>query len=146
MRQRKITKHVSQKETAILEEILVFRNFSNTDIAFDVKFDKDFVLNIYQTGCQYQLSFNMTLAHKGRKNVFVKRQDINKVTHFYTAQYALTLSAKLLPKVFVCLQEPTCKFGPRVKQIVVNTQKNIKTSFKSGKPQQDYIFTFFKNV
>lgn len=88
-------------------------------------------------GCQYQSSFNRTLAEKGSKTVFVKRHDMNKVTHSYTAQYALTLSGKLLPQVFVCLQEPTGKFGPRVQKTVDEYAQKYKnviiTSSKSGK-------------
>ncbi|GFY44773.1 HTH CENPB-type domain-containing protein [Trichonephila inaurata madagascariensis] len=102
-----------------------------------LKFDKDFVINTDQTGCQYQSTFNRTLADKGSKTIFVKRQDINKLTHTYTAQYALTLSGKLLPKVFVGLQEPIGKFGPRVQKIVeeyLQKYKNIIiTSSMSGK-------------
>ncbi|GFY79658.1 valine--tRNA ligase [Trichonephila inaurata madagascariensis] len=37
------------------------------------KFDKDFVINTDQTGCQYQSTFNRTLAHKGSNTIFVKR-------------------------------------------------------------------------
>ncbi|GFV43195.1 retrovirus-related Pol polyprotein from transposon 297 [Trichonephila clavipes] len=68
-------------------------------------YDKDFVLNTDQTGCQYQSTYNRTLAEQGSKVVLVKRKDMNKVTHSYTAQYVMTLSGKLLPKVFICLQE-----------------------------------------
>lgn len=88
-------------------------------------------------GCQYQSTFNRTLPQKGSKTIFVKRQDMNKVTHSYTAQYALTLSGELLPKVFVCLQEPTGKFGPRVQTIIDEYTEKYKnviiTCSKSGK-------------
>lgn len=48
---------------------------------------------------------------KGSKTVFVKRKDMNKVTHSYTAQYTITLSGQLLPLVFVCLQVSTLGLG-----------------------------------
>lgn len=88
-------------------------------------------------GCQYQSTYNRTLAAQGSKVVLVKRKDMNKVTHSYTAQYAVTLSGKLLPTVFVCLQESTGSFGPRVKKIVDEYAQKYKnviiTSSKSGK-------------
>jgi len=62
---------------------------------------------------------------------------MNKVTHSYTAQYAITLSGKLLPKVFVCLQEKTGSFGPRVKVEVDKFAEKytnvVITSSTSGK-------------
>lgn len=42
---------------------------------------------------------------------------MNKVTHSYTTQYAITLSGGVLPHVFVCLQEAGT-FGPRVRKLV----------------------------
>lgn len=62
---------------------------------------------------------------------------MNKVTHSYTAQYAMSLSGKLLPKVYVCLQENTGSFGPRIQKTVdeyAAKYKNVViTSSKSGK-------------
>ncbi|GFT13065.1 HTH CENPB-type domain-containing protein [Trichonephila clavipes] len=39
-------------------------------------YDKDFVLNTDQTGCQYQSTYNRTLAEQGSKVVLVKRKDM----------------------------------------------------------------------
>lgn len=62
---------------------------------------------------------------------------MNKVTHSDTAQYALTLSGKVLPYVFVFLQESTGEFGPRVQKTVDEYAKkyfhDIITSSKPGK-------------
>lgn len=94
------------------------------------------------SGCQYQSTFNRTLAEKGAREVFVKRQDMNKVTHSYTAQNALTLSGELLPKVFVCLQEPTGKFGPRVQQLV----NSYTEKYNNPENSHLYTLTFYKVV
>ncbi|GFW94815.1 HTH CENPB-type domain-containing protein [Trichonephila clavipes] len=87
--------------------------------------------------CQYQLTYNRTLAEQGSKVVLVKRKDMNKVTHSYTAQYVMILSGKLLPTVFICLQEANGNFGPRVQKSVDEYAKiytNVAiTSSKSGK-------------
>ncbi|XP_044576758.1 uncharacterized protein LOC123259975 isoform X1 [Cotesia glomerata] len=116
-------------------------------------FDSDFVINTDQTdflkfifsGCQYQSMFNRTLTEKGSKTVFAKVQDMTKVSHSYTAQYSITLSGKLLPHVFICLQEPTGDFGPRIKKNVEEYLKKYKnvivTLSKSGK----LTTTLYKN-
>lgn len=62
---------------------------------------------------------------------------MNTVTHSYTAQYAKTLCGRVLPKVYVCLQETTGCFGPRVQKTVDEYSvkyPNVEiTSSKSGK-------------
>lgn len=74
---------------------------------------------------------------------------MNKVTHSYTAQYSLTLSGKVLPRVYVCLQETTGAFGPRVQKLVDEYAKKytnvIITSSKSGKLTTALYTGFLKN-
>ncbi|GFY68787.1 HTH CENPB-type domain-containing protein [Trichonephila inaurata madagascariensis] len=66
IRQRKITKYVSQKETSTLEEILKSaETFRIQTLHLMPKFDIDFVINTDRTACQYQSTFNRTLADKG---------------------------------------------------------------------------------
>ncbi|XP_036144190.1 uncharacterized protein LOC118646035 [Monomorium pharaonis] len=138
IRQRKITRYVSEKESATIEEILASaENFRIQTRNLILNFNPNFVINTDQTGCQYQSTFNRTLAEQGSKQVLVQRQNINKTTHSYTAQYSITLDGKLLPSVFVCLQEPTGIFGRRVQKLVdeyVGKYNNVVvTSSKSGK-------------
>ncbi|XP_044580607.1 uncharacterized protein LOC123262454 isoform X2 [Cotesia glomerata] len=146
IRQRKITKFVTDKEVHTMPEIIasaeMFRIQTKQLIS---NFDSDFVINTDQTGCQYQSMFNRTLTEKGSKTVFAKVQDMTKVSHSYTAQYSITLSGKLLSHVFICLQEPTGDFGPRIKKNVEEYLKKYKnvivTSSKSGK----LTTTLYKN-
>ncbi|GFT04461.1 HTH CENPB-type domain-containing protein [Trichonephila clavipes] len=138
IRQRKITKFVSERKTATMEEThAAAEKFRLHTRALILNYDKDFVLNTDQTGCQYQSTYNRTLAEQGSKVVLVKRKDMNKVTHSYTAQYVMTLSGKLLPMVFICLQEANGNFGPKVQKSVDEYAKiytNVAiTSSKSGK-------------
>lgn len=70
IRQRKITKYVSERETATIEETLaVAENFRRQTRALIPKYDKDFVINTDQTGKQYVLS------------VYVKRKTLWNVTY-----------------------------------------------------------------
>ena len=50
---------------------------------------------------------------------------MSKVTHSYSPQDAITASGKLLPKVFLCMQEPGGNFGPRV----CETVKKLESEF-----------------
>lgn len=70
----------------------------------------------------------LTIHHWTFKELkLVKKQNLNKMTHSYTTQYSITASGKLLPRVFLCLQEPTNKFGPRV----LNTAKKLEAELKN---------------
>lgn len=75
---------------------------------------------------------------------------MNKVTHSFTAQYSVTLSGKLLPLVFICLQETTGSFGPRVKKSVDEYLKKYRnvtvTSSKSGKLTTNLYKDFLINA
>lgn len=102
---------------------------------------------MYVAGCQYQSTYDRTLTTQGAKTVFVQR-NASKISHSYTAQYAITMSGKLLPRVFICLQEATGVFGPKVKKAVdefIKIYTNvIVTSSKSGK-LTTYLYTQFLN-
>ncbi|GFW16630.1 HTH CENPB-type domain-containing protein [Trichonephila clavipes] len=77
IRQRKITKFVSERETATMEEThAAAEKFRLHTRALIPNYDKDFVLNTDQTGCQYQSTYNRTLAEQGSKVVLVKRKDM----------------------------------------------------------------------
>lgn len=80
--------------------------------------------------------------------MFVLRQDMNKGMHSYTAHYAITLSGQILPQVFVCLQEATGTFGPRIQQQVNGYSKKypnvIITSSKSGKLTTNLYMDFLR--
>ncbi|XP_017882744.1 uncharacterized protein LOC108626532 isoform X1 [Ceratina calcarata] len=75
---------------------------------------------------------------------------MNKVSHSYTAQYAITLSGELVPHVFLCLQEPTGKFRPRVQKTVDDLMKQfsnvIVTCSKSGKLTTQLYTSFLSHV
>jgi len=91
-----------------------------------------------------------TYTHTNEKTVELFIGDLNKTTHSYTAQYALTQSGILLNKVFVCLQEPGDKFGERV-QIEVDKLlqlcKNVVVvCSKSGKLTSYLYDQFLKTI
>lgn len=142
--QRKVTKFMKVIEKRSLEAIAdEAKNFQTECSEFISQLNKDYVLNTDQMGCEYRDPVNRTLANKGEKSVFVFLGDANKVTHSYTAQYTTTANGRLLPKVFVCLQEPKGIFGPQVKKKVDELQDRFKnvsvTCSKSVKLSKNLI-------
>ena len=113
------------------------------------KYIPDFVINTDQTGCNDQTTHNRSLDFQGVKTVLVKKKDLNKLTHFYTAQYSITASGKLLPKVFLSMQESTNKFGPLISkkvEAIENEFKNVFTCSKSGKITRELYKQFLEEI
>ena len=138
IRQRRITKYVTEKEVKGMDEVLVAADKFRKQIKLILQnFHPDLIINTDQTGCQYQSTIDRTLAQKGTKSVFIKKKSLHKISHSYTAQYSLTCSGKLIPKVFICLQETGDKFGPiiqkQVDALVVEFGNVIVKCSRSGK-------------
>ncbi|XP_070171198.1 uncharacterized protein [Polyergus mexicanus] len=151
IRQRKITKYVSKRDIVTLEKtVKAAEKFQKQTRFLIPSFDLDLVINTDQTGCQNQTIYNRSLDFQGAKTVFVKKQSSNKITHSYTAQYSITASGKLLPRVFLRLQEPTNKFGPIVTKTVKKLEAELKnvvvTCSKSGKLTKDLYKQFLETI
>jgi len=151
IKQRQVTKFVSEKECTSIDEILqAAEKFQTQTRALISQFPTDFVLNTDQTGCQYSIPYNRTLEHLGAKTVVVKRKNLNKLTHSYTAQYTLSASGKIIPFVFLCMQEPSGMFGPlvqqRVNKLIAEYKNVVVTCSKSGKLTTDLFRKFLTTV
>jgi len=151
IRQRKVTRYLKSKNALDLPTILKeAEKFQKRITKKILNFHPDFVINTDQTGCEYRVDVRRTLAEKGQKMIDVFLGDFNKVTHGYTAQYAITASGKLLPKMFLYMQEPKGVFGPRVSVTVEELTKNygnvFVTASKSGKLTKDHFTCFVENV
>lgn len=136
--QRKVTRYVKSTEKRSLEAVMTAAaEFQKTCLEQCALLDLDYVLNTDQIGCEYRSNVQRTMEHVGQKTVEVHLGDMNKVTHSYTAQYTITASGKLLPMVYICLQEPKGTFGPRVGERVkalTAAYKNVHIiCSKSGK-------------
>ena len=138
IRMRKVRRYIKPSENKSLEDVLEkARDFQNECSSLIPRYNLDFVINTDQTVCEYQMNVQRILTTKGVKTVEAYIGDVNKVTHSYTAQYSMTASGKLLPKVFIYLQEPKGTFGPVVQKNVdkiVAELKNVHViCSKSGK-------------
>nr|XP_034196479.1 uncharacterized protein LOC117612002 [Osmia lignaria] len=151
IRQRKVTKYVSDRDIRIADKVSNAAHSFQVETAAIVQiFNPDHVINTDQTGVEYFISSGCTLSYKGEKQMEVNVHSVQKMTHSYTAQYALILSGKLLPKVFICLQEVSGRFGPQVSQEVARLMEEfgnvVVTCTKSGKLHTDTYKQFLNDV
>ena len=117
IRQRKVTRYIKPSEKkSVIDIEQIAKNFQKQCSAEIGKYNPKLVLNTDQIGCEYRANIQRTLDNKGSKSVEVYIGDLNKVTHSYSAMYTITASGNILPKVFICLQEPRGIFGPRVQK------------------------------
>ena len=76
--------------------------------------------NADQIQFNYELSSDRTLSMKGEKNTVSTLQSCNIATHSYTIDVAISMDGRLADKLFICFQEPSGKFGPRVSREIEN--------------------------
>ena len=93
------------------------------------------VWNTDQSGFNYELVSGRTLSDRGEKETFAMVQNINSLTHSYTIQELISNDGHLAPKLFICFQEASGEFGPRVNERVRASQPNniVVTCTTSGK-------------
>lgn len=149
--QRRVARFVSCKEVATAEEIQRAADNFKLQLAEVVpKFEKRWVLNTDQTGCEFQIITNRTYSHQGERTTLVSTKNPSKCTHSYTAQYTVSLDGSVLPKVFLCMQETKDKFGPIVKTRVDKLTEDFGnvyvTCSKSGKLTTKLYKDYLTNV
>lgn len=71
---------------------------------------------------------------------------MNAVTHSYTIMPIISMAGELIEPVFICLQEPTGKLGPRVKQSIYQASNIHVSCSKSGKLTKTHIQYWAENV
>lgn len=81
------------------------------------------IWNFDQTGFNYENANLRIISHQGERDTLLNVDDKNKVTHSYTAQPLITRDGRLIGPLFLCLQEPTGQFGPKV---ILEVQKQVE--------------------
>lgn len=114
---RKINRLVSKREVRSQKTIHeAAKKFREEIKLLSSNYDPSHIFNTDQCGFSYEITPSRTLTTKGEKIVFGYAQSpTNLSTHSYTVQYIISMSGEILGNVFVCLQEPCGKLGPRVK-------------------------------
>ncbi|KAL0125177.1 hypothetical protein PUN28_004366 [Cardiocondyla obscurior] len=136
IRSRKMTKYVSNKEyDSSWEEVLrESERFQAKIKAIMLEFDFNFIINTSQMEFQHQMLIAPVLKTFPLKR---KLQEEYENTYFYTLQFSITASGKMLPVVFLCMREPTGKFNFATKKKINKLMSYYKNVFvtcsKSGK-------------
>lgn len=89
--------------------------------------DPDMIMNIDQSGYQYEYFSERTLSFKGEHATPIAIRSMSRTTHSYTIQPTLSLSGKLQSPLFLCTQEPGGKMGPLVRESYFKP-KNVAVS------------------
>lgn len=90
---------------------------------------------------------NSTYSYKGERSTFVATHNPSKCTHSYTAQYTVALDGTLFKKVFLCMQEPNGKFGPRVQATVKTlSEENSRTPTKPAQSWDNWVRPFTRTT
>ena len=112
--------------------------------------DDHFVVNTDQSGFNLEIPPVRTLSYTGEKTTIAAVNSVNSTTYLYTLQYSSTKVGTLLPKVFVCLKEPTGTFGPNVHKEVDCLKDKYKNVIiccsKSGKLDKTKVEKYVKEV
>ena len=87
-----------------------------------------------------------TLATTDEKVIKGQVKSMNAVIHSYTIMPIISMAGKLMDPVFICLQEPTGKLGPRVKQSIYQASNIHATCSKSGKLTKTHIQYWAENI
>lgn len=147
----KVTKTCSRPEMnrqpQIQQSIEQFRaNFSR----YSKFFRPRMIMNIDQTGIEYESSNRRTLEFSGTRDVYLRIDSLNKNTHTFTAQPIMTRDGRLVGKLTLCMQEPSDEFGPRVQSKISTLQRelgNVKVyASKSGKMTANLMTQWLDDV
>jgi len=145
---RKIQKIVSVKELdnqPQLEEKAgtfkqIMKNLRNT-------FPSSLIWNTDQIGFAYEIVDGRTLSWKGEHCTFgCGFSPKNKATHSYTVQYIISQDGDIVGDVFICLQEPTGRKGPKVESTLFAAPNVSLTCSVSGKLTKSHVKYYVENV
>ena len=138
---RKITAFISKASMENQNETQAsIARFRQAYIEQAVRFPPRLIFNVDQTGFNYAIYRDRTLARKGLRDVEIAVGSQAKRTHSYTTQPMIGRDGRLFGKLLICLQEPNDKSGPRVGPAVRELEaryRNIEVvASKSGKMTQ----------
>ena len=132
---RRVTNFISYRHEVQQDEIeqsaLVFTGEINTEII--PNFSPDEIFNTDQSGFQYEMHRDRTLAMVGQRSVEVRVENTRARTHSYTIQPMISMSGKLLSPMMLVLQETTGSFGPMVGPSLPQPPNVYITCTRSGK-------------
>lgn len=140
---RKITKFITtnfvQQKEATEISVNTFINETKEEIG---RFCPSLVLNTDQSGFNYEITSNRTLSSVGEKSTLALVSSQNAITHSYTIQPIISMEGKLLSPLFLCLKEPSGKFGPIVSKNLRPAPNLRVHCSSSGKMTKELVTKF----
>lgn len=110
------------------------------------RFDDDHIYNTDQSGFEKELHLRRTIEERGTRKVVSIAQSKSAMTHRYTIMPTISMSGRLLPKLFIVAQEPNSQFGPKVSQTMFRHQSLIVAAHSSGKVTKSLLKTWYNDV
>ncbi|CAF3463547.1 unnamed protein product, partial [Rotaria sp. Silwood2] len=144
---RKITKFVTKHY--IEDPDKIFKSVEN--FVSKVKdrlsnYAADHILNSDQSSFNYGNPSTRTLARAGEKITMRWVKSMNAVTHSYTIMLIINMLGELVGPVFICLQEPKGRLGPRIQKSIYEAKNIHVTCSKSGKLTKSHIQYWVEKV
>ena len=137
---RRLQSETAAKREAFLDHFRLLRS----------NFRSRLILNVDQTGFNYELSDKRTISFKGERDTRVSKDSSSKTSHSYTVQPTITRDGRLMGKLLLCLQEVGDKFGPRVADRVHELEReygNIRVvASRSGKMTSALMMEWYLEV
>lgn len=116
IRSRAATKMISnadrRKKADVDKSITEFRSLFTSVAA---NFEPSKILNIDQTGINYDIAAARTLNTAGARDVEISVAQRNQATHSYTTQPMVSRDGKLIGKLMIVLQEDKVPLGSQIK-------------------------------
>ena len=110
------------------------------------KFNPFEVFNTDQPEFAYTVCTKRTFSYMGERATLGSAQSLNALTHSYTIQPLLDMDGHMKGKLWVNLQEPSGKFGPRVTETLDSYTNLFTTCSKFGKLTTALMRTWVENV
>jgi hypothetical protein len=137
---RKVTKIITKNHDEDFEEIMKqAKTFVHDANELFPDFSLTHILNSDQSSFNYEKFSTRTLSRVGEKSTTGRIVSSSAFTHSYTIMPTINADGKIVGPVFVCLQEPTGKLGPRVLKSIYKASNIHITCSKSGKLTKSHI-------
>lgn len=148
IRSKKVTARKSsaqrRNEPSLSDSVMVFQDRFEQ---LSPLFPKRLIVNVDQSGVNYEISNERTLSFRGERDTILNIDSANRATHSYTIQPTISRDGRIIGKLLICLQEPDGQFGQRVKKKVEELEKefgNIKViASRSGKMSTELMTEWF---
>lgn len=147
---RKITRKLTIKDLGVKNFAPELEHFKGEFFNHvEVKQFEDYeIINIDESSYNPEMLKTRTLDRKGAKDVYSSVISKSKTTHSYTLMQAITRAGTLAGLTYLCFQETTGDFGPRIQQQVdaIPYPSIMLEATKSGKLDIPHFDSYLKKL